>query len=99
MRGYVEEGTTTTPFDLLTMNGVDRYQLAIEALRRADIALSAEIGGASGAFAVSQLAGAGKVVQEFEQKIKDHKAYIREEGNDPPEILEWQWTDGVPAPA
>jgi xylulose-5-phosphate/fructose-6-phosphate phosphoketolase len=99
VRGYVEEGTTTTPFDLLTMNGVDRYQLAIEALRRADVALSEEIGGASGAFAVSQLAGAGQVVKDFEQRIQDHKAYIREEGNDPPEILEWQWTDGVPAPA
>jgi xylulose-5-phosphate/fructose-6-phosphate phosphoketolase len=99
VRGYVEEGTTTTPFDLLTMNGVDRYQLAIEALKRADVALSAEIGTMSGAFAVSQLAGAGKVVQEFEQRIQDHKRYIREEGNDPPEILEWQWTDGVPTPA
>ena len=31
MRGYIEEGTTTTPFDLLAMNGVDRYTLGIEA--------------------------------------------------------------------
>ena len=37
MRGYAEEGTTTTPFDLLAMNGVDRYQLAIEALSRVDL--------------------------------------------------------------
>ena len=37
VRGYAEEGTTTTPFDLLAMNGVDRYQLAIEALSRVDI--------------------------------------------------------------
>ncbi len=37
MRGYAEEGTTTTPFDLLAMNGVDRYQLAIEALSRVDV--------------------------------------------------------------
>ena len=37
VRGYAEEGTTTTPFELLAMNGVDRYQLAIEALLRVDI--------------------------------------------------------------
>ena len=35
VRGYVEEGVTTTPFDMLVRNGVSRYQLAIEALRRA----------------------------------------------------------------
>ena len=40
VRGYAEEGTTTTPFDLLAMNGVDRYQLAIEALSRADVGVS-----------------------------------------------------------
>jgi xylulose-5-phosphate/fructose-6-phosphate phosphoketolase len=97
VRGYVEEGTTTTPFDLLTMNGVDRYQLAIEALRRTDVGLSQALAGASGAFAVRDLGGAERVVQDFEQRVQDHKRYIREEGNDPPEILEWQWSDGAPA--
>jgi xylulose-5-phosphate/fructose-6-phosphate phosphoketolase len=97
VRGYVEEGTTTTPFDLLTMNGVDRYQLAIEALRRTDVGLSQALAGASGAFAVRDLGGADRVVQDFEQRVQDHKRYIREEGNDPPEILEWQWSDGASA--
>ncbi len=35
VRGYVEEGTTTTPFDMTVLNGMSRYDLAIEALRRA----------------------------------------------------------------
>ena len=52
VRGYIEEGTTTTPFDLLAMNGVDRYQLAIEALTRADILAAEMLPGMSGEFAV-----------------------------------------------
>ena len=45
VRGYAEEGTTTTPFDLLAMNGVDRYQLAIEALSRVDIGAAETVHG------------------------------------------------------
>ena len=62
VNGYIEEGTTTTPFDLLAMNGVDRFQLAIDALSRADIAVSESIRGMSGAFAVRSIPGAADAI-------------------------------------
>ncbi len=91
VRGYVEEGTTTTPFDLLAMNGVDRYTLAIEALSRIDVGASEAVRGASGAFAVRDIEGAQDTIEMFRGKLEEHREYIREEGNDPPEILEWTW--------
>jgi xylulose-5-phosphate/fructose-6-phosphate phosphoketolase len=92
VRGYAEEGTTTTPFELLTMNGVNRYQLAIGALQRVDQALSAQLPTASGAFAVRALPDAEKIVHEYESRIAKHREFIYTKGNDPAEILEWQWT-------
>jgi xylulose-5-phosphate/fructose-6-phosphate phosphoketolase len=91
VRGYAEEGTTTTPFDLLAMNGVSRYQLAIEALRRADIGLSKQLSTASAQFAVRTLPEAERLIGELEKRLVEHRRYIREHGNDPPEILEWAW--------
>jgi xylulose-5-phosphate/fructose-6-phosphate phosphoketolase len=92
VRGYAEEGTTTTPFDLLTMNGVSRYQLAIEALRRADVGLSEHVSGMSGSFAVRSLQDAEKAVEKFEKQLVAHRQYIREHGDDPPEIQGWSWS-------
>jgi xylulose-5-phosphate/fructose-6-phosphate phosphoketolase len=92
VRGYAEEGTTTTPFDLLIMNGVSRYQLVIETLRRADVSLSDQVPGASGAFAVRSLPDAERAVDKFEKLLVEHRRYIREHGNDPPDILEWTWS-------
>ena len=54
VRGYAEEGTTTTPFELLAMNGVDRFQLAIDALSRADEGIAEGLGAMSGQFAVRE---------------------------------------------
>ncbi|MGA7924273.1 MAG: phosphoketolase family protein [Thermoplasmata archaeon] len=76
VRGYVEEGTTTTPFDMLVLNEMSRYQLAIEALRRTARLRS----------------HASDVIQRFEHKLVEHRAYIRENGRDMPEILDWRWT-------
>ena len=84
VRGYIEEGTTTTPFDLLAMNGVDRYTLGIEALSRIDVEASEAVRGASGAFAVRDIEGAQDTIELFKSKLKEHRDYIREEGNDPP---------------
>ena len=89
VRGYVEEGTTTTPFDLLAMNGVSRYNLVIEALRRADVGLSKQLSRASGAFAVKTLPDAERIVGEYEKRLVEHRQFIREHGNDPAELLEW----------
>jgi xylulose-5-phosphate/fructose-6-phosphate phosphoketolase len=92
VRGYAEEGTTTTPFALLAMNGVDRYQLATEALSRVDIGASEAVRGASGGFAVRDIGGAASAIDELQRRLEAHKAYVRTEGNDPPEITEWTWS-------
>ena len=91
VRGYIEEGTTTTPFDLLAMNGVDRYTLGIEALSRIDVGASEAVRGASGAFAVRDIEGAQDTIERLRNKLQELRSYIREEGNDPPEILDWTW--------
>jgi xylulose-5-phosphate/fructose-6-phosphate phosphoketolase len=92
VRGYAEEGTTTTPFALLAMNGVDRYSLATEALSRVDMGASEAVRGASGGFAVRDITGAADAIQELKRRLDAHIAYVRAEGNDPPEITEWTWS-------
>jgi xylulose-5-phosphate/fructose-6-phosphate phosphoketolase len=92
VRGYAEEGTTTTPFALLAMNGVDRYQLGIQALSRVDVEAAESVRGQSGEFAIRSVEGAQNAIQEFESKLKENLDYVRAEGNDPPEIMEWTWS-------
>jgi xylulose-5-phosphate/fructose-6-phosphate phosphoketolase len=75
VRGYVEEGTTTTPFDLLASNGVSRFDLAISALQRTRGLASA----------------AGRLIEEYTGRQRRYRAYGREHGFDPPEIDEWTW--------
>ena len=91
VRGYAEEGTTTTPFELLAMNGVDRFQLAIDALLRVDVDASEAVRGMSGAFASVKLANAQEAITELTKERERLRAYVTEEGNDPPEILDWTW--------
>ena len=76
VRGFNEQGTTTTPFDMTILNGMSRYHLAIEALRRA-----ARIG--------PQAPG---VIAELEHLIAQAVAYARGHLEDPPEIQNWTWT-------
>ncbi len=92
VRGYAEEGTTTTPFNLLAMNGVDRYQLAIEALSRVDTGVAETVKGMSGEFAVRSITHASDVIEECRAKLDEYRAYVREEGNDPPEFTDWAWS-------
>ena len=92
VKGYVEEGTTTTPFDLLAMNGVDRYSLAMEALSRVDTGAAETVGGMSGAFAVRSLPDALAVIGRLRQRREAIRVQIREIGNDPPELSEI-WTN------
>jgi xylulose-5-phosphate/fructose-6-phosphate phosphoketolase len=76
VRGYIEQGTTTTPFDMVVCNKMSRYHLAIEALRRAE-AVSPEADG---------------LIAEFEKALAEHAQYIREHGEDMPEVRDWKWT-------
>jgi xylulose-5-phosphate/fructose-6-phosphate phosphoketolase len=94
VRGYAEEGTTTTPFDLLAMNGVDRFQLAIDAISRADISVSENVRGMSGAFAVRTVPGASAAIETFSARLAEIRHKVREDGDDPPEIKDWTWSNG-----
>jgi xylulose-5-phosphate/fructose-6-phosphate phosphoketolase len=99
VRGYAEEGTTTTPFELLAMNGVDRFQLAIDALSRADISVSEFVRGMSGAFAVRSVPGAREAISKFSQRLDELRRQVRELGDDPDEIKNWVWPSGEPVAA
>ena len=79
INGYREEGTTTTPFALLAMNGVDRYHVLMQAVRAA----------APGNPAVA--AKADGVIRRAERKLADHEVYVREHGEDPEELAAWTW--------
>ena len=76
VRGYKEEGTTTTPFDMVVLNNLDRYQLALDAIRR--IPRLADRVEAETA--------------RYETTMQRHKLFIGEHGDDMPEILDWRWT-------
>lgn len=78
--GYIEEGTTEPPFQLLIDNEVSRYHLAIRAIQRSPG--HASIG--------------GRLIEEYTRRIGLAHAYAREHGTDPPEITDWAWTDATP---
>ena len=75
VRGYKEEGTTTTPFDMTVLNQVDRFNLAIDVIDR-----------------VPRLyAVAGHAREALKNKLVEHKRFIRQHGEDMPEIRNWSW--------
>ncbi|MGW4209282.1 phosphoketolase family protein [Lentzea sp. NPDC004789] len=75
VRGYKEEGTTTTPFDMLVLNDMDRYRLVIDV--------------------VDRVPGLGQKAARLRQLMQDqrarHHAWIREHGEDLPEVRDWTW--------
>ncbi len=75
VRGYKEEGTITTPFDMRVRNDLDRFHLVMDAVK-----LLPGLGN-RGAF----------LVQEMKDRLCAHSAYIRSYGEDLPEIRDWQW--------
>jgi len=75
VRGYKEEGTTTTPFDMTVLNNLDRYQLTFDAIRRVPRLQS-----------IVHKAG-----EQFEARIQRHKEYVMEHGEDLPEVRHWKW--------
>ncbi|GCE30257.1 putative phosphoketolase [Dictyobacter alpinus] len=79
INGYREEGTTTTPFDMNVRNGTSRYQIVIQAIRKA----------AAHNPKVAALANAR--VSDYEYRLEAHRKYIEDHGSDPREIVEWQW--------
>jgi xylulose-5-phosphate/fructose-6-phosphate phosphoketolase len=75
VRGYKEEGTTTTPFDMVVLNDLDRFHLVGDVTDRVPSL------GARAAYAK----------QFIRDKLMDHKNYIHQHGEDLPEILNWKW--------
>ena len=79
VRGYIEEGTITTPFDMRVLNNLDRFHLTMDVIQ-----LLPEKLGTRGAF----------LTQMLQDKLVEHKQYIAEHGLDLPEIRDWKWNDG-----
>jgi xylulose-5-phosphate/fructose-6-phosphate phosphoketolase len=80
VRGFNEEGTTTTPFDMVVRNGISRYHLCIEALRRANPARP------------EHRWPTDALIDECKAMLARHEAYVREHLEDMPEIAGWKWT-------
>jgi len=79
VRGFSEEGTTTTPFDMVVLNQLDRFHLAVEAIERIpglDISAS-------------------HVKQKFRDALIEHSRYVREHGEDMPHIRDWVWPNSA----
>ncbi|MDA8592342.1 phosphoketolase family protein [Planctomycetota bacterium] len=75
VRGYKEEGTTTTPFDMVVLNDLDRFDLVMDVIDR-----------------VPKLRTTGAEVRQLmQEKLDEHSTYIREHGEDMPEIRNWTW--------
>jgi xylulose-5-phosphate/fructose-6-phosphate phosphoketolase len=75
VRGYREEGTTTTPFDMVVLNGLDRFHLAQDVVDRVP-----QLGPRAAYFR-----------QAVRDRLLDHKQYIEKHGEDRPEITGWRW--------
>jgi len=75
VRGYKEEGTTTTPFDMVVLNDLDRFHLVTDVIDR--VPKLEQIG--------------AHVKQLMRDKRLEHKQYISEHGDDMPEVRDWKW--------
>ena len=75
VRGYKEEGTTTTPFDMAVLNEIDRYHLVIDAIDRVP----------------SLGATAARLRQQMRDALIRQWAYTKQYGDDPPEVTDWAW--------
>jgi len=76
VRGYKEEGTTTTPFDMVVLNDLDRYRLALDAIGRIP-RLEPRV---------------QEATDRYWSTMERHKLYVSEHGEDLPEVREWRWT-------
>ncbi|HEX8712767.1 MAG TPA: phosphoketolase family protein, partial [Terracidiphilus sp.] len=77
VRGYKEEGTTTSPFDMCVLNNIDRFQLTLDAISRVP-RLASQVDGTR---------------QWYSEQIQRHRLYVSEHGDDMPEIKNWRWPD------
>jgi xylulose-5-phosphate/fructose-6-phosphate phosphoketolase len=83
VRGYMDRGTTTTPFDMVVLNEMSRFHLALDALAHIPRLRSA----------------AADAIALFNRKLFEHHDYIREHLEDMPEIRDWRWTADFSEPS
>jgi xylulose-5-phosphate/fructose-6-phosphate phosphoketolase len=76
VRGYKEEGTTTTPFDMVVLNDLDRFHLVMDVANRVP-----KLAGR-----------ADDLTHRMREKRSEHKRYILRHGEDMPEVRDWQWS-------
>ncbi len=76
VRGYRDEGTTTTPFDMVVLNNLDRYRLSLDAISRIP-RFSNEV---------------KQATERYWSIMERHKLYVSEHGEDMPEVADWRWT-------
>jgi len=79
VRGYKEEGTITTAFDMTVLNDMDRYHLVIDVLKHLEL----------------DSPESEQLKQHMQQKLIEHKNYIHRHGIDMPEIRDWKWDNTV----
>ena len=79
VRGYKEEGTTTTPFDMTVLNDLDRFHLAGDVIDRVPRLKSV----------------AAHQKQKLRDKLVEHRLYVRQYGDDMPEIKDWTWPESL----
>jgi xylulose-5-phosphate/fructose-6-phosphate phosphoketolase len=78
VRGFKEEGTTTTPFDMTVLNDVDRFHLSLDVLERVPRLRGDATADAAIAYCHARLA--------------EHHTYVRAHGDDMPDVRDWRWT-------
>jgi xylulose-5-phosphate/fructose-6-phosphate phosphoketolase len=83
VRGFNDQGTTTTPFDMVVLNKMSRFHLAIDALKHVPRLRSQ----------------ASDAIDMFNRKLYEHHVYIRQHFQDMPEIRNWSWTRDLGEPA
>jgi xylulose-5-phosphate/fructose-6-phosphate phosphoketolase len=75
VRGYKEEGTTTTPFDMVVLNDLDRFHLVMDVMHRVP----------------KMQSRAAHITQAMRDRLIEHKQYIEHHGEDMPAIRDWKW--------
>ncbi len=80
VRGYEEQGSTTTTFDMQVRNRTDRYHLVMEAFRVAE---------EDGVITVKKR---DQLIKRYEKKLSDHREFIIKHGTDPEDLKNWTWT-------
>jgi xylulose-5-phosphate/fructose-6-phosphate phosphoketolase len=83
VRGFRDEGTTTTPFDIVVLNQMSRFHLAIEALK----------------YIPRLRSQATDLIDFFNRKLYEHQLYTRQNFQDLPEIMNWHWTSDFSDPS